>query len=172
MPPRKSQRNKRPTPQALEALVATPPRRRRRLNDTTGSNPDPPPSAVVASNTGSSLSLPEGFLEELVDKVAAAVTKKLQPTNLASSSILEDTPLAQISTEFPVENTAADGIVLQEIQAVHSSLAGEGSQLPTWSARPSQIFTSISMPVDARVPAKLKSKIWQEEYNDFGYLLN
>ena len=61
-------------------------------------------------------------------------------------------------------------MVHQGVRAVQSNLAGEGSLLPPGSARPSQILTFISMPVDARVPTKLKSKIWQEEFIDFGSL--
>ena len=39
------------------------------------------------------------------------------------------------------------------------------------SSLPSELFTSVSAPVDARVPLKLKSKIWNQEYIDFGHLL-
>ena len=37
--------------------------------------------------------------------------------------------------------------------------------------RPQDPFTSINLPVDARVAVKLKTKIWQQEYIDFGSLL-
>ena len=37
--------------------------------------------------------------------------------------------------------------------------------------RPQDPFTSINLPVDARVAMKLKTKIWQQEYIDFGSLL-
>ena len=33
------------------------------------------------------------------------------------------------------------------------------------------IFTSVNLPVDARVPLKLKTKIWKNEFIDFGLLL-
>ena len=33
------------------------------------------------------------------------------------------------------------------------------------------VFTSINLPVDPRVPLKLKTKIWQNEFIDFGLLL-
>ena len=37
--------------------------------------------------------------------------------------------------------------------------------------RPQDPFTSINLYVDARVAMKLKTKIWQQEYIDFGSLL-
>ena len=37
--------------------------------------------------------------------------------------------------------------------------------------QPEVPFTSINLLVDARVPMKLKTKIWQQEYIDFGSLL-
>jgi hypothetical protein len=36
---------------------------------------------------------------------------------------------------------------------------------------PSQIFQSISLPIDSRVSAKVQAKIWNGEYIDFGTLL-
>ena len=56
------------------------------------------------------------------------------------------------------------------VQHLHSSLAGETSSLPG-TAKPTELFTSVNLPVDARVPARIKTKIWQEEYIDFGSLL-
>lgn len=56
------------------------------------------------------------------------------------------------------------------VQHLHLSLAGETSSLPG-TAKPTELFTSVNLPLDARVPAKIKTKIWQEEYIDFGSLL-
>ena len=41
----------------------------------------------------------------------------------------------------------------------------------TGGDRPKEVFTSVNLPVDARVSTKIKTKIWQEEFIDFGALL-
>ena len=64
----------------------------------------------------------------------------------------------------------ADAVVQDVIQQTHVSLTGEPGVTPS-SSLPSELFTSVSVPVDARVPLKLKSKIWNHEYIDFGHLL-
>lgn len=40
------------------------------------------------------------------------------------------------------------------------------------SPLPNRIFQSVSVPIDARVPIKIKNKIWNEEFVDFGSLLS
>ena len=57
----------------------------------------------------------------------------------------------------------------QVVNSVHSSLAGEGPS--TGAAQPKEVFTSINLPVDARVPLHLKTKVWQNEFIDVGLLL-
>ena len=37
--------------------------------------------------------------------------------------------------------------------------------------RPNDVFMSVTLPIDARVPAKIRSKIIQNEFVDFGSLL-
>ena len=69
----------------------------------------------------------------------------------------------------PVGNPSAVDQVTQVVQSVHSSLAGESSS--TGASQPKDIFTSVNLPVDARVPLKLKTKIWNNEFIDFGLLL-
>ena len=39
-------------------------------------------------------------------------------------------------------------------------------------ANPSQIFLSASLPIDSQLSAKIKEKIWNEEFVDFGSLLS
>ena len=60
--------------------------------------------------------------------------------------------------------------VHQVVNSLHSSLTGESPFLFK-EAQPKQVFTSTSSPIDAWVPAKLKTKIWEETYIDFGSLL-
>ena len=58
--------------------------------------------------------------------------------------------------------------VQQVVTSLQSNLSGEQGLFPSLPQDP---FTSINLPVDARVAMKLKTKIWQQEYIDFGSLL-
>ena len=132
---------------------------------------------------------PAAFLEQLVQKVATEVTQQLQttvslpawelsnpqqlrPPSSASLPAAEATPVQQVATEIPIVGGSAtmDPGVNQEVHSFTSSLAGEGPSLQgrtqSW-----EVFTSINLPVDARVPAKLKAKVWREEFIDLGSLL-
>jgi hypothetical protein len=57
--------------------------------------------------------------------------------------------------------------VEEALQSVHSAVAGEPS---SYSAMPSQPYQSIHLPLDSRITTKLKNKIWNDEYIDFGSL--
>ena len=74
-----------------------------------------------------------------------------------------------MASSSPVGNTLAVDQVTQVVQSVHSSLAGKSPS--TGAFKPQDIFTSVNLPVDARVPLKLKTKIWNNEFIDFGLLL-
>ena len=157
--------------------------------------PAPPVPAVESAVPA----FPPALFAQLVQQVAAEVTKQLQPTysspavpgpqatSAASASfpgMAGTTSIQQLTTEVPVVNSLAvdsavqpvpvgNGLavdpVAQVVQSVHSSLAGE---VPSSGAvQPKEVFTSINLPVDARVPLKLKTKIWQNEFIDFGLLL-
>lgn len=93
MPPRRSTRSKRPSPQALESLVASPRRRRRTTAPSLPSscNVSEPAtqSAVLLSGPSSHNSepaipatrptFPPAVFDQLVQQVAAEVTRQLQP---------------------------------------------------------------------------------------------
>lgn len=178
MPPRKSSRKKRPSSQTRENLEV-PPRRRRRVAEDPSTEPDVPGNGLVVPNsaTGSaapSLPLPPGLLNDLVSKVTAEVTKQIQPLLVGVTSQQQPPLIApdQQPTEVPVvsqpqsgEHLAGDAIV-QALGIAHSSLAGENG-----APRPTEIFSSVNLPVDARVPAKTKAKILNQEFIDFGSLL-
>ena len=179
MPPRCSQRQKRPSQQALESLS-----RRRRHQQQAGDPGQVHEDGVPVNKDGvgsehrgdalpaisgsvsppaSSAALPPGVLQHIIATVTAEVTKKLGETQ-------------EPTTEAPVASSH-EGVVGQAetslqgaIASFQSSLAGEAlsSSTPT---QPKDIFSSISIPADARVPLKLKTKIWEEQYIDFGSLL-
>ena len=204
MPPRRSTQSKRPSSQALESLGASSPRRRRTAAPSLPSRGNDgetaAQSAVLFSGPSSHASepaipatgpvFPPALFDQLVQRVAAEVTRQLQPASFlpavqepqvpspapaAFPSLAGTTDVQQLTTEVPVVssspvgNPSAVDQVTQVVQSVHSSLAGESAS--TGAFQPKDIFTSVNLPVDARVPLKLKTKIWNNEFIDFGLLL-
>ena len=155
--------------------------------------PAPPvtPAAVPA--------FPPALFEPLIHRVATEVTKQLQPPS--SSPAVQEPRLASpasaalpsfawtaaiehLTTEIPVVNSpavdpvvpsvsvgtaAAVDHVAQVVQSVHSTLAGE--EPSPGAVQPKEVFTLINLPVDARVPLKLKTKIWQNQFSEGKYQL-
>ncbi len=95
----------------------------------------------------------EELISSIVTRVTAAVTRQL-----TSPSLPNPVPPAEESQPL----SSQSNIEVPVVQA----LAGEqGPQ------RPREVFTSVSMAVDACVPDKIKTKILQEEYIELGTLL-
>ena len=145
-------------------------------------------------NTPSDPVLPTGFLDQVVARVTTEVTRQLQPLLSGSSAMQSDITLStesapsqhgppasqaptfvqpsvlatalQGQTEVPVVGHP----IQQAVTSVQADLSGEQGLFPSLP-RPQDPFTSINLPVDARVAMKLKTKIWQQEYIDFGSLL-
>jgi hypothetical protein len=66
-------------------------------------------------------------------------------------------------------------LVNDAIASTHSSLSGQ--RLPFTVPNSTELFSqqpfhSTRLPLDARVPEKIKVKIWNEEFVDFGSLLS
>lgn len=133
---------------------------------------------------------PFALFDQLVQRVAAEVTSQLQraprlpavqepqvpsPLPTALPSLAGTTAVKKLTTEVPVASSSPVGNplavdqVTQVVQSVHSSLAGESPS--TGAFQPKDIFASINLPVDARVPLKVKTKIWNNEFIDFCLLL-
>lgn len=174
MPPRRSVRQKRPSSQALEAIVAAPPRQSRRSGSATQSSGVLPASgtagneAVIAGTTANNSVFPPELLDQLVARVTAEVTKQLQPapTPQGQEGGVPPPPSGKaISQPGQLMEATEVPVVLDSVRSFQSSLAGEQG------ARPKEVFTSVNLPVDARVSAKIKTKILQEEFIDFGSLL-
>ena len=132
MPPQRSTRSKQSSSQALESLVASPPRRRHPAAHANETGPPVPAAVPVeaapAVPTAKPLTpaavpaFPPALFEQLVQRVAAEVTKQLQPV-LSSSAVQElrvaspasaalpslagTTAIQQLSTEIPVVNSSA-----------------------------------------------------------------
>ena len=171
--------------------MASPPRRRRTtapsLPSSRNDSEPAPQSAVLLSGPSSHASepaipatrhaFPPALFDQLVQRVAAEVTRHLQPASFlpavqepevpspapaAFPSLDGMTAVQQLTTEVPVVssspvcNPSAEDQVAQVVQSIHSSLAGESPS--TGAFQPKDIFTSVNLPVNARVPLKLKPK--------------
>ena len=140
------------------------------------------PSA--ASAEPQPLSLPPGVLDQLVAQVADEVTRRLSPledtstTSVSSASVssaLSEVSLVSTSpaptSAVPVPGTSvtppgmAGAIVWGSLNTTQTSLSRE-AQVPT------QLFSSPSLPIDARESENLRAKIWNNEYFDFSALLS
>ena len=72
---------------------------------------------------------------------------------------------------------SATMLVEGAIAAAHSQITGAPQLLPTnivtqARSQPSQTFLSAGLPIDSQVSTKIKEKVWNEEFIDFGVLLN
>lgn len=113
--------------------------------------------------------IPPDLVEQIVNRVADEVSRRMAsgtgglPSN---TNALKEVPVIDMTAA----GSAANGIsplVQGSINAVQKNLTGE--TVP--KAVPDQLFISSSLPVDARVTDKIRAKICNQEYIDFGTLL-
>ena len=135
MPPRPSQRSKRPSAQALKAMVSSPPQRVRRLSVVVNGNVSSSaqqPSLLPEALVGQQVSRAEPFLQrqsqqpsvvpatvqptilaspamdQLISRVTDEVTKRLQPLLSNLSSMVQQTPRPPTtSSQAPVEQSTS-----------------------------------------------------------------
>lgn len=136
-----------------------------------------PPSAM-ASGTGTTPSEPEAtevspvsnsiLPPELIDQLVTRVADEVSLRMASTSGVL---PSANALAEVPFTDPLAtsSSLVQDSITAVQKNLTGEtiGPRQPI----PDQLFVSSNLPLDARVSDKIRAKIWNEEYIDFGTLI-
>ena len=212
MPPRRSQRSKRPSAEALEALVSSPPQRVRRRTGAVngnGSTSAHQPSLPAETSLGQLPSEASTLLQgqshvitataqpdvlalpatnQLISQVTDEVTKRLQPLLANLTSMVQQRQSASTTSPQTLVEQASGSNIQQvqglaaiqdtiEVPAVHDGvqsilafLSGEQNLLPG-TQRPNDVFMSVNLPIDARVPAKIRSKIIQNEFVDFGSLL-
>lgn len=90
-------------------------------------------------------------------------------------SLSRTTTVQQLTSEvpkvssIPIGNSSADEQVGQVVQSVYPSLAGESSSPAAF--QPKEILTSVNLPDNAHLPLKIKTKIWNNGFIDFGLLL-
>jgi hypothetical protein len=106
-----------------------------------------------------------------VSTVTAEVTWRLTPHYQVEllDAVVEAPVVAMVASTSTEQPAIVSGIVEEALQSVHSAVAGEPS---SYSAMPSQPYESIHLPLDSRITTKLKNKIWNDEYIDFGSLLS
>ena len=146
---------------------------------------------VTATVQPDVLALPA--MDQLVLQVTDQVTRRLQPLLANLTSMVQQTQSSPTtSAQAPVEqatSSQSSGYNIQQVQglaaiqdtievpAVHdgvqsvlASRSGEHNLLPG-TQRPNDVFMFVNLPIDARVLAKIRSKIIQNEFVDFGSLL-
>ena len=107
-------------------------------------------------------------MESIVTAVTTEVSKQL------AARQNQDTVQHPLPSQLSDNYTTS--VVNGAINAAHSRITGAPQLLPVSnvanSVVPTQVFLSSSLPIDSRVSAKLRGKIWDEEYVDFGSLLS
>ena len=102
------------------------------------------------------------FNNDLISRLADAVTQRLwqenQPSLTALQSTIPSTPPCLPSHSLPLLESA--------VQASHLATQPAVSQ-----GEPSDPFISSNLSLDARVSEKIRAKIWNQEYVDFGSLI-
>ena len=83
--------------------------------------------------------------------------------------------LCQSAPQLPAGS--ASTLVEGAIAVAHSRIAGAPQLLPTnisitQCSDPSQVFLLAGLPIDSQISLKIKKKIWNEEFVDFGSLLS
>ena len=192
MPPKHSKRLRNPSARAVaRAAGGEPPRRKSRRaalqptpdNQGSSSNQSSDQSPALPSAVSCEpqpLSLPPGVLDQLVARVADEVTRRLSPPEDTSTTPISNTPMPSALSEMPLVTTSpavpvpgtsvatpgmAGAILRGSLSTTQTSLSGE-AQVPT------QLFSSPSLPIDARVSEKIRAKIWNNEFFDFSALLS
>ena len=100
-------------------------------------------------------------------------------TSADSSDVLESPKSVGIIPQEPVQtsdpSTAVQGSVAQVVQDLtdegHTVTSTSFTSGPETDPRPDKIHTLISVPLSSRVPGKIQSKLWANEYIDLGTLL-
>ena len=108
---------------------------------------------------------------DLVSVVTMAVTEALK-----AAGVGQGTPLGSPTTVNPSSgsvdaSSTVETATAAEIASISSLSAG--MSISNSNDKPSEVnFTSVAIDLEARVSAKLKAKIWANEYIDFGALLS
>ena len=122
----------------------------------------PPPEAQPLQGTA----MMQCNVQALTSAIAAAVSKAVKEA-MTSQQQADHTSTADRQVEQIIDGETAS--ITQGMQGTNPQMSSVSGQ--SGGEQPQQIFTSIGINLGARVSAKLKSKIWANEYIDFGALL-
>lgn len=128
--------------------------------------------------------LPQALLEQIIHKVSDEVTRRLSSTSekrSANASQILDRgsdllggvgagaeQVSEVSVLGIPADSPGESMIEGAVSQFQDRLSGE---LPTVSPTlPNTLFISPSLPIDARVSAKLRAKILKNEFIDFGAL--
>ena len=108
---------------------------------------------------------------DLTSVVTLAVTEALKAVGVGQMIPLSSPPTVNPS-HGSVDASATVATATAAEIASFSSLSA-GMSISNSNDKPSEVnFTSVAIDLEARVSAKLKAKIWADEYIDFGALLS
>ena len=122
----------------------------------------PPPEAQPLQGTA----MMQCNVQALTSAIAAAVSKAVKEA-MTSQQQTDHTSTADRQVERIIDGETAS--ITQGMQGTNPQISSVSGQ--SAGEQPQQIFTSIAINLGARVSTKLKSKIWANEYIDFGALL-
>lgn len=162
MPPRRNRRNIEATAPAIAEEEPHPAKRGRKGKKKT-TTPAAPTNSDVSSAEQTGVEPLQEFMAQLPALISTAVTEGLR---VAGIGILADPPLPEQLDPVEVNATPISGVD-GAIRSVVDNITGERDPVD----KPTSTFTSISVPLAGRVPEKIKSKIWADEYVDFARLL-
>ncbi|XP_028418481.1 uncharacterized protein LOC114543862 [Dendronephthya gigantea] len=179
MPPvRRSKRVAAPSAVLRESVQNQPTtsRRTRSSPDAVSVGATPSTSTVPVSDVALP-SLSSELISTLVSSVTEAVTQKLAgflPTSASSTSTMASAPTESTSgIEISNQGPNADSLVNDALTSIQENLTGQTTpfSLPCSSAPgPRESFHSAALPLDSRIPDKIKFKIWNEEFVDISTL--
>ena len=122
------------------------------------------PAVSLPTPKARQAALPEDLITTLVSSVTTAVTQQLSAL-LPSPSAAPSTNSQSSSTTYPVVQSVSSDhaatLVQDALGDVHSTLSGQPRPFNLTEQLPTQPFRSASLPLDARVPEKIKEKIWK-----------
>ena len=146
----------------------------------------PTPTSSTASDSTTPTPSPETFfpaevMDSLITRVADAVCQRLAspasvPTITGEVPIVTPANCNQVPVAPAVPcplPAVAESIVLGGLADASVAVTGLPPQVtsPDTPVVPGQLFESVGLPVDVRVSDKLRAKIWNAEFIEFGSLL-
>lgn len=134
--------------------------------------PDDNVGSTIASAAHSDAALSDSTVQRIVTAVSQAVLASLNAAThpVSSTSTAESREIPLVSAGMVVRADATtQGPVATALQHVSGENFVEVSQATSSGM---SVFNSVSIPVEAQVNSKLKSKIWANEFFDFGLLLS